>query len=276
MSVKIKEIHNMHHLQKIPPEMEQIQCRYLYHQYRVAGESHRGDAHAHPFWQIDFISKGHGYFSCEEQEQPFEAGDFVIVPKEVRHAFVYPGKKCEWLSLKFSVKGFSQSLRPQVFKPNSITSPAVQIVRDILPQEQLPDGRMLVILNSTLKIFVQYFLLNSDVLNSVHSEFLAKIFEYVASCNGKYVTIDELAEQVGYSAKYTSNRFRREAGCPLKYFLDQQRFNHAQKMLCFTGESVSDIAGQLDFSDMYAFSRFFKRWAGQSPTSFRENKLKGL
>jgi AraC family transcriptional activator of pobA len=81
---------------------------------------------------------------------------------------------------------------------------------------------------------------------------------------------------VGLSPKYASERFKKEAGCTLKRYLDEERFKHARRLLSFSESSISGIAEQLEFSDVYAFSRFFKHWAKQSPRQFREKQLKDI
>ena len=59
-----------------------------------------------------------------------------------------------------------------------------------------------------------------------HSSFLDQIFEFVSSSDGKYITVDEVAEKVGFSPKYTSERFKNDAGCTMKKYLDEERFKH--------------------------------------------------
>ncbi|MFW5841098.1 MAG: helix-turn-helix domain-containing protein [Planctomycetota bacterium] len=39
--------------------------------------------------------------------------------------------------------------------------------------------------------------------------------------------------------------------------------------MLYSDESVSQVAAAMGFADIYAFSRFFKRASGLSPTAFR-------
>ena len=125
-------------------------------------------------------------------------------------------------------------------------------------------------------IFVNYHLSHGSDCSQPESTFVSRISEYVLSREGKYISVDDVARFIGYSPKYTSNRFRREAGLPLKIFLDRQRYEHAVRRLCFTSDSISTIAAALGFSDTYAFSRFFKHAAGKSPSQFRESYLHSM
>ena len=51
-----------------------------------------------------------------------------------------------------------------------------------------------------------------------------------------------------------------------------QSIKQTQKMLRETALSITEIALQLNFSDIYTFSRFFKQKTGTSPKLYRDGK----
>jgi AraC-like DNA-binding protein len=58
-------------------------------------------------------------------------------------------------------------------------------------------------------------------------------------------------------------------GTSLQQLIDQTRFDLARQLLRNTGLSVSAIAAALQYADVNALSRAFRRWAGISPNQWR-------
>lgn len=73
----------------------------------------------------------------------------------------------------------------------------------------------------------------------------------------------------GLSVSQCNRRFRLSFGVSPKAYWQRHRLALAQAMLASTGDSVTEIAGRLGFSDIYYFSRWFGQQAGVTPTAFR-------
>ena len=52
----------------------------------------------------------------------------------------------------------------------------------------------------------------------------------------------------------------------------KQRIETARKMLQYSNLKIAEIAGIMEFSDVFSFSRFFFRNSGEYPSKFREQK----
>ncbi|AIQ46126.1 AraC family transcriptional regulator [Paenibacillus sp. FSL R7-0273] len=81
--------------------------------------------------------------------------------------------------------------------------------------------------------------------------------------------ITELCEQTGFSPVYLRRTFAARYGCSPKEYLVQLRNEHAVRRLRFTGDSIGDIARACGYSDVYQFSKAFKKRNGLSPTNYR-------
>lgn len=86
------------------------------------------------------------------------------------------------------------------------------------------------------------------------------------------ITLKELSRFLGYSEKYASEFFRSQMGVCFSHHLKRLRITEATRMLSDHGLSISHIAESLGFSDAFAFSHFFKRAVGCSPTEFRKQQ----
>ena len=85
-------------------------------------------------------------------------------------------------------------------------------------------------------------------------------------------TLKQLAHFLGYSEKYSSEFFQLQMGTSFSHYLKRVRIMKAKHMLAADGASITQIAEALGFSDCFAFSHFFKRAVGCSPTAFRKQQ----
>lgn len=103
-----------------------------------------------------------------------------------------------------------------------------------------------------------------------------RIEDFVTVNLEKGLTLKGLANFLGYSEKYSSEIFQLQMGTCFSHYVKGLRVLKAKRML--TGEEirVTHIAEALGFSDPFAFSHFFKRAVGCSPTAFRKQQLAQL
>ena len=63
-----------------------------------------------------------------------------------------------------------------------------------------------------------------------------------------------------------------QEGTHFKAVLDDLRSGLARRYLALDRIGVSEVAALLGFSDAPAFTRAFRRWAGQSPSDYRRSR----
>jgi AraC-like DNA-binding protein len=95
------------------------------------------------------------------------------------------------------------------------------------------------------------------------------ITQFIGSNLHKGLTLKILAQFLGYSEKYCSGLFQSAMGEPFSRYLRRRRANAAAVLLRTTDTPIVEIASALGFSDQFAFSHFFKRATGRSPSDFR-------
>ena len=84
-------------------------------------------------------------------------------------------------------------------------------------------------------------------------------------------TVAEYAELLNKSPKTIANLFKKANDkTPLK-FIQERRMLEARRILRHTDKPISEIGYEIGFNDVQAFSRFFKKQEGVSPSEFRDN-----
>ena len=78
------------------------------------------------------------------------------------------------------------------------------------------------------------------------------------------------AEQLGVSPNALSVTLKKAYGKNANALIDERLAEKARQYLADERYSVQQVADMLNFSDQSAFGKFFKRIAGVSPKTFRE------
>ncbi|KAJ56852.1 hypothetical protein ACMU_07895 [Actibacterium mucosum KCTC 23349] len=81
-------------------------------------------------------------------------------------------------------------------------------------------------------------------------------------------TMEVVAANLGMGARTLQRRLS-EMDTSFQSLVDQARKNVAMKFLKVPNYSLNDVAFMTGFSEQSAFSRAFKRWAGQTPGAYR-------
>ncbi|WP_127585011.1 helix-turn-helix transcriptional regulator [Paenibacillus koleovorans] len=113
----------------------------------------------------------------------------------------------------------------------------------------------------------QYY--GSKIKSEGQLELLSQIRTYIDHNVHRSLKLDELADRFHISKFYLIHLYKQMFQLtPIQYH-QQLRMERAKLMLQSPYHSVQDIADQLGYSTIHAFSRAFKGYAKCSPTAFR-------
>ncbi len=93
-----------------------------------------------------------------------------------------------------------------------------------------------------------------------------KLFELIYSSKGA-VTVNELAEQAGWSSRQMNRYFNNWLGISLKAYLNMIRFSNSMKQL-----KNGNFYPELNYGDQSHFIREVKKFAGAKPTILNKNE----
>ncbi|HEY9262622.1 AraC family transcriptional regulator [Chitinophaga sp.] len=83
--------------------------------------------------------------------------------------------------------------------------------------------------------------------------------------------VDYLAAHFNLSANYVGEYFRKLTGESLQHYITQYKINMVQQRLAFSTLTISQIAGELGFTDESHLGRQFRKHSGVSPLEYRKN-----
>lgn len=97
-----------------------------------------------------------------------------------------------------------------------------------------------------------------------------QMIHYMAAQYAHPVSIEQMCASLGYNRAYLSRIFKQETGLSPVTYLLKLRIEKSRQLLRERPElSVEQVAASVGLTDALYFSRQFKRFCAQSPTSYR-------
>lgn len=85
------------------------------------------------------------------------------------------------------------------------------------------------------------------------------------------ITVSALCKFLGVSQPYLYKVFRETLGASPKEYISARKITEAKRLLRESSLYISEVASAVGFYDALAFSRFFSKNVGMSPTAFRRS-----
>lgn len=235
--------------------------------------------HYHDHYEMELITDGHG-------SQLFNGANIELKKKDIyllrpldyhkihsdgitiRHVKVIPSVLPKWI-----IKMVHSLKNPLVINLSDEEFQKFQYLFDLLEEELNKEHEeFLDAKTSILELLFNYFLRldNTNVLSE--NQVVTKIIYFIQKGNHftDKITLDEIAEYVGYSKYYTSSIFHKQYGITIQDFIINQRIEYAKKLILETNYSMTDIIVECGFSSISNFySKFIDR-VGCSPLKFKK------
>lgn len=105
---------------------------------------------------------------------------------------------------------------------------------------------------------------------------IARARALIAARHGEDIGLDEVAKAVNMSAFYFCKSFKKATGMTFTNYLARVRVEKVKNLLLNPHKRVSEAAFEAGFQSLSQFNRVFRRIAGQSPKTYREQLEKRL
>ena len=110
-----------------------------------------------------------------------------------------------------------------------------------------------------------------NVRNSDEQTTIKYLKEYVENNYIYDISMQEAAEEMGYSDAYFSKSFKQYFNQNFTAYLTEYRIKKAKELLSNTNHSIKDISRMVGYTDSNYFAKIFKRLVGEIPSKYREN-----
>ncbi|MEA5569078.1 DNA-binding response regulator [Anabaena sp. UHCC 0399] len=104
------------------------------------------------------------------------------------------------------------------------------------------------------------------------SPHLQEVFDYIEAHYHEGITLSDVAEAVGYSAAYLTNRVAKETGDTVNGWILQRRMAAARPLLKNTNKTIEQISNALGYQNACHFSRQFRQHHGLPPKAWRKQQ----
>lgn len=95
-------------------------------------------------------------------------------------------------------------------------------------------------------------------------------------CHAKgNVKIEQLCEELGYTERYCSKKFKEEIGISIKHYSDILRFQNAVRMMETGNFQFTDVVYENQFYDQSHMIHEFKKFTDLTPTDFQKRYIQG-
>lgn len=229
--------------------------------WRKCPPDHKNGPHIRPFWLYYYVDSGCGTLILEDKSYPVKAGSLFVLPPYVQ-ATHQADSRDPW---ELTWVGFRYPGALPVDLPPVTECPGAQRIFEAMRNcEKRSGGRTEYLCAQLWKLFAFF--------NENDREEIDPIEEAISYMNAEFtdgLSVTDLAKRLEMDRSHFSVRFKQRTGVsPGKYLMDL-RMRTAASILK-EGASVSVTATSVGYSDIYIFSKMFRKYYGVSPTQYKQ------
>lgn len=218
-----------------------------------------------PNFLLSFILDGKATFQNERKTYQLKAGDLAITHPGEHSCFIADDKDPPdriWISFVCNCC-VSELLTEDVIHMPTLAP----IFLKIIESRELPTKEW--------AIYAQLFELFSRLAArkpawAPSKDYVGRAISIIESNYDQQLRVEELAGELGLSRSYFCRIFRQQMGISPQTYIVSFRLEKAAELLSLKKLTQKEVAKQVGYPDVYAFSRMFKRKYGISPGQYRK------
>ena len=225
-------------------------------------------AHLHSCMEVAFCVGGQVRITADGRDCDLTAGQAMVIPPNTIHSYHSGTSSACYVIL------FSRSLLADFSAMFSHRKPRYYVfAMDEGLQRQLEEfylsGQTQFGGKSLLYRAAECFLRGNEFYEAESSDDLtANIASYLQDNLSREITLQELADHLGYSYFYISKRIRQVFGVPFTTLLAQYRTANAKMLLDSRSCTITQAALASGFGSIRTFNRVFHHLTGQTPSQY--------
>lgn len=233
-----------------------------------------------PYYYLIFVQNGSGTLHQNHGTYPLQPGDvFCLFPQVQHEYYTSPDDPLQKSFIAFDGRQALRLLERIGLTPHRPHAPGLfsQEVSGILEEffelAESPDGRNTDL--GRLVLFHRIFERLSAVAaggkggDCRNVTWLQKGREYMEIHYAEGITVETVSEHVGVERTYFTKQFRKTFGTTPILFIQELRMKEARQLLEQTSYTMAEIAESVGYSDLFSFSKAFKKHQGVPPARYR-------
>lgn len=234
--------------------------------YEDCQKSHFFGPAIRSYWLLHFVVSGKGIFKIQNREYTLAPGEvFVIPPYE--ETFYQADADTPW---DYIWIGFTSDAPLPVPLRDTLHCPEAFSVFNTMKQAETFESGRSAFLSARIWDLFSLLLRQNDkpadyverALDCIHSEYMHQI------------TVEQIAKRFNLDRSYFSTLFKNAMGVSPKQYLLNHRLNIAASLMSEKRTSVSVAAASVGYTDIFNFSKMFKKRFGLPPQEYAKQSQK--
>ena len=216
------------------------------------------------YWLIHYVVSGRGIFEINGKTYNVSKGMMFVIPPYVQ-TYYRADDAHPW---NYIWIGFTAKSQLPCHLDDVISCPQAggvfQTMRDCAVYN---NGRSTFLVSKLWELFSWLKEMKKDETDPVDKALFAIHAEYMSDIN-----VQQMADRVCLDRSYFSYLFKKKTGfTPGKYLLSY-RMRRAEELLQNHGCTVTVAANSVGYSDVFTFSKIFKKYHGCSPNAYAKGE----
>lgn len=245
--------------------------------------------HRHADFEFNYCVSGSFDIIIDNINYTVKEGCSTFIPPMCSHK-IPPGNQCRSITIVVGISLLNRhfeeflkfTMKPQVYNLNREEHSKIKELffecAEIKNKNSIETG--LIITGNIYKILAYFLklLLDSgdyahDSKNFTRIEDIEKAFDLIHFNYKEPLTVENVAEQLGYSKSNFCKIFKKHVGEGFHQTLNKYRIKCAADLLVTSNLSVADISNEVGFNEAKSFCRVFKSVYGISPGQYRKQQV---
>ncbi|MEK4248017.1 helix-turn-helix transcriptional regulator [Paenibacillus sp. FSL W7-1287] len=228
------------------------------------------------FHELYFIIGGKSAFHVNNQAFIAGANDIVYIPGgSIREAYTFKGNPMHSFAINFHWLNDNHVHLPfDIVSKNKMNTDILSYLKEL---HHLQTNKttfctfkeralFMLLLNQLFQI--HYYKTQNNI-----DPRIKRVTDYIELHYAECIEIDKLAHMTNLHAVYLGKLFKSNTGFTIKEYINRVRINRAEQLLSNGNHSVSEVAGQCGFQDIYYFSKVFKKTKGYAPSIVTKKQI---